>query len=160
MNPTAKTSRPSEKELFLTRVIDAPREKLYRAWTDPEILKTFFTPKPWTTTRAEMDVRPGGSSVIVMADPDGNEFPNEGIYLDVVENSRLVFTDAFTAGWVPWGKPFMTAFVTFEDDGGKTRYTARVLHWSKEDCDEHEKMGFHEGWSRVADQLEEVVAKL
>jgi uncharacterized protein YndB with AHSA1/START domain len=160
MNPTATTSRPSDTELLLTRVIDAPREKLYRAWTDPEIMKQFFVPRPWTTPKIEIDVRPGGGSLVVMADPEGNEYPNAGMYLEVVENERLVFTDAYTAGFIPSGKAFFTCHIMFEDEGGKTRYTARALHWTKDDCDSHEKMGFHEGWSQVADQLEEVVARL
>jgi uncharacterized protein YndB with AHSA1/START domain len=160
MNPTAQTSRPSERELLLTRVIDAPREKLYRAWTDPEIITKFFAPKPWSTPRAELDVRPGGSNLIVMAGPDGTEFPNHGVYLDVVENRRLVVTDAYVRAWEPSEKPFMTLTLTFDDEGGKTRYTARVTHWSKEDCDAHENMGFHEGWSQVTDQLEELVRTL
>jgi uncharacterized protein YndB with AHSA1/START domain len=160
MNPTATTSRPSDTELLLTRVIDAPREKLYRAWTDPEIMKQFFVPRPWTTPKIEIDVRPGGGSLVVMADPEGNEYPNAGMYLEVVENERLVFTDAYTAGFIPSGKAFFTCHIMFEDESGKTRYTARALHWTKDDCDSHEKMGFHEGWSQVADQLEEVVARL
>jgi uncharacterized protein YndB with AHSA1/START domain len=61
---------------------------------------------------------------------------------------------------VPSAKPFMTVILTFEDEGGKTRYTARVRHWNKEDYDTHEKMGFHEGWGKATDQLEELVAKI
>ena len=160
MNPTAQTARPGERELTLTRLIDAPREKLYRAWTDPEIAIKWFTPKPWSTKSAEMDVRPGGTCLIVMADPDGKEYPNPGVYLEVVPNERIVTTDAFVSAWQPSEKPFMTAILTFEDEGGKTRYTARCLHWTKEDCDAHEKMGFHEGWNLAADQLEEVVKSL
>ena len=69
-------------------------------------------------------------------------------------NEKLVFTDAYTGNWIPSGKPFMTAIITFEDEDGKTRYTARVRHWSKEDYDTHAKMGFHQGWGQCADQLE------
>src|SRR5690242_2582983 len=146
----------SDRELVLTRIIDAPREKLFRAWTDPELLKQWFAPLPYTTPHAEMDVRPGGSSLIVMRGPDGNEFPNRGVYLEVVENERLVFTDAYTKAWEPSEKPFMTVVLTFEDEGGgdeggKTRYTARVLHWVVADREMHEKMGFHEGWGQCAD---------
>jgi uncharacterized protein YndB with AHSA1/START domain len=82
------------------------------------------------------------------------------VYLEVVPNERLVFTDAYTAAWEPSGKPFMTVVVTFEDVGGKTRYTARVRHWSVEDREAHEKMGFHEGWGRCADQLAALAAGL
>jgi uncharacterized protein YndB with AHSA1/START domain len=157
MNPTARTYRKGDRELVLTRLIDAPREALYRAWTDPTILTQWFAPKPWSTPRAELDVRRGGRVSVVMADPDGNEFPNPGVYLEVEPGRKLVFTDAFVSAWQPSEKPFMVATVTFEDEAGQTRYTARCRHWSKEDCDAHEKMGFHQGWSQCADQLEQVV---
>ncbi|MGH7945210.1 MAG: SRPBCC family protein [Opitutaceae bacterium] len=156
---TASDSSPSSnRELILTRIINAPREKVYQAWTTPELLKQWFAPRPWTTPVAQLDVRPGGASLIVMRDPQGNEFPNPGVYLEVVKNERLVVTDAYTKAWEPSEKPFMTAILTFEDAGsGKTRYTARALHWSVADREEHEKMGFHEGWGRCADQLAALV---
>ncbi len=150
----------AERELVLTRLIDAPREKLYRAWTEPELLKQWFAPAPYTTPFAEMDVRAGGASLIVMRSPEGQEIPCPGVYLEVVENRRLVFTDAYTKAWEPSAKPFMTAIVTFDDEGGKTRYTARVLHWSVADREAHEKMGFHQGWGQCADQLAAVAARL
>jgi uncharacterized protein YndB with AHSA1/START domain len=148
-------------ELSLTRVIDAPRHKIFKAWTTPELVKQWFAPLPWTTPHVEMDVRPGGANLFVMADPDGNEFPNRGVYLDVVENEKIVFTDAFTSAWVPSAKPFMVGTITLEDlGGGKTKYTATVLHWSEEDRQAHEKMGFHQGWGQCTDQLAALVAKL
>lgn len=120
----------------------------------------WFAPKPWTTPRVETDVRPGGASLVVMRGPDGNEFPNAGVYLEVVPNARLVFTDAFTRAWEPSAKPFMTVIPTFEDLGGRTRYTARVKHWTDADREAHEKMGFHGGWALCTEQLAELVAKL
>lgn len=150
----------SDRELVIARIIDAPREKVFRAWTDPKLMPQWFAPLPWTTPFAETDVRPGGASLIVMRDPEGNEFPNRGVYLEVVENERLVFTDAYVSAWEPSQKPFMTVILTFEDEGGKTRYTARALHWTVADRDRHDQMGFHEGWAICADQLEAAVAKL
>ena len=149
---------PHEHELVLTRLIDAPRALLYRAWTDPEMLKQWFAPLPYTTPHAELDVRPGGANLIVMRSPDGQDMPNRGVYLEVVPNEKLVFTDAFTDAWVPSPKPFMTVILTFEDEGGKTRYTARVRHWTAEDKETHEKMGFHQGWGLCTDQLAALVA--
>ena len=105
----------SERELVLTRIIDAPREKLYRAWTEVDLLRQWFAPKPWSTPHAELDVRPGGASMVVMADPDGKQYPNPGIYLEVVPNEKLVVTDAYTSAWEPSDKPFMTVVLTFED---------------------------------------------
>jgi uncharacterized protein YndB with AHSA1/START domain len=147
-------------ELSLTRVIDAPRDKIFKAWTTPELVKQWFAPLPWTTPHVEMDVRPGGASLIVMAGPDGNEFPNRGVYLDVVENEKLVFTDAFTSAWVPSAKPFMVGIITLEDlGGGRTKYTATVSHWSEEDRQAHENMGFYQGWGQCTDQLAALVAR-
>jgi uncharacterized protein YndB with AHSA1/START domain len=154
------TETPPDRELMLTRIIDASPEKLFRAWTEPELLRQWFAPQPLTTPVVELDVRPGGCNTIVMRMPDGTEFKNRGVYLEVVENSRLVFTDAFTSAWEPSEKPFMTVILTFEDHDGKTRYTARVRHWTVADRETHEKMGFHEGWGKCTDQLAALVAKL
>ena len=74
----------NDRELALARIIDAPRENVYRCWTDPKLVTQWFAPKPWTTPRAEMDVRTGGSTLVVMASPDGHEFPNPGVFLEVI----------------------------------------------------------------------------
>ena len=150
----------ADRDLTLTRLIAAPREKLYRAWTDPTLLKQWFAPLPYTTPVAELDVRPGGSAFIVMRGPDGNDLPNRGVYLEVVPNQRLVSTDAYVKAWEPSEKPFMTLILTFEDEGGKTRYTARARHWTVADRETHEKMGFHQGWGICTDQLTALVAKI
>lgn len=160
MTTTPQPSPIAERELVLTRLIDAPREAIFRAWTEPELLTQWFAPLPWTTARAELDVRPGGSCTVVMCDPDGNEYPNPGVYLDIVPNERIVFTDAFVSAWIPSEKAFMTGILTLEDEGGKTRYTARVLHWSVADREAHEAMGFHQGWGQCTDQLAALVATL
>lgn len=141
-------------ELVLDRLLDAPREKLYRCWTEPELMKPWFCPQPWSVSHVEVDVRAGGSNLIVMNGPNGEVVPNRGIYLEVVPNEKLVFTDAFTSAWVPSEKPFMVAELTFADDGGKTRYRAVARHWSEEDMKSHQQMGFEEGWGIVATQLE------
>ncbi len=96
MTAAAETAPSSGRELVLTRIIDAPREKVFRAWTDPGLLKQWFAPLPYTTPVAELDVRPGGGNLIVMRDPQGNDMPNRGVYLEVVENERLVITDAYS----------------------------------------------------------------
>ncbi|MEX2691699.1 SRPBCC family protein [Rhizobium mongolense] len=151
----------AKHELVLVREFDAPREKIFKAWTDPELMKEWFVPRPWTVSKVESDVRPGGSSLVVMQSPEGQEFPNQGVYLEVVENEKIVLTDAYTSAWVPSEKPFMTAVVLLEDLGnGRTKYTAKALHWRAEDKEEHEKMGFHEGWGKAADQLAELLARI
>lgn len=160
MTTAASSADGAARELVLTCLIDAPRENVYRAWTEPELLKQWFAPSPWSTPHAELDVRPGGASLVVMRGPDGNEFPNRGVYLEVVRNERLVFTDAYVRAWEPSEKQFMTVTLSFEDEGGKTRYTAVVRHWSVADREAHEKMGFHQGWGQCTDQLAALAATL
>ena len=150
----------SDHELSLTRLIDAPCAKVYRCWSEPELLKQWFAPKPFTTPVAELDLRPGGGNFIVMKSPEGQEMPNRGQYLEVVPNERIVFTDAYTGDWQPGAKPFMTVILTFADEGGKTRYTARVRHWSEADKAQHEQMGFEQGWGLCADQLAALAASI
>ena len=151
----------NDRELVLNRIIDAPAADLYRAWTEPELLKQWFAPRPYTTPEAVLDVRPGGANRIVMRSPDGADMPNSGVYLEIVPNKKIVFTDAFTEAWLPSAKPFMTVTLTFEDLGdGRTSYTARVAHWTVEDRETHEKMGFHQGWGICADQLAELARTL
>lgn len=160
MTATQEVTSTMDRDLVLTRIINAPREKVYRAWTEPELLKQWFAPKPYIVSVAQMDVRPGGANRIDMRGPDGQDIPGQGVYLEVVKNERLVFTDAYTKAWEPSAKPFMTVIVTFEDDGGKTKYTARVRHWTIADKETHEKMGFHQGWGQCTDQLAELAASL
>jgi uncharacterized protein YndB with AHSA1/START domain len=154
---TYPVATPSDRDLIITRLINAPREKVFKAWTDPELLKQWFAPLPYTTPVAELDVQPGGANLIVMRDPQGNDLPNRGVYLEVVENERLVFTNAYTNAWKPSEKPFMTVILTFEDEDGKTKYTALVRHWTVADRETHEKMGFYQGWGQCTDQLEALV---
>lgn len=152
---------PADRELVLQRVLNAPREKLWRCWTEPALVVQWFTPPPFKTTKAVLDVRPGGASCITMQSPEGQEFPNPGIYLEVVPHEKLVMTDAYTAAWTPSEKPFCTIVLTFEDAGpGKTQYTARVRHWTVADREAHEKMGFHEGWGIATSQLEALAQTL
>jgi uncharacterized protein YndB with AHSA1/START domain len=120
----------------------------------------WFCPKPWSVASAELDVRPGGAQTIVMRSPEGQEFPNTGMYLEVVENERIVWTDAYIGDWQPSAKAFMTGIITLTPEGEKTLYRAVVRHWSDEDKKSHENMGFHEGWGKATDQLEALVATL
>lgn len=161
MTTVVEATPASDRELVLCRIIDAPREKVFRCWTDAALLPKWFAPLPWTTASARLDVRAGGTSAVVMRSPEGVDYPSSGVYLEVVPNQKLVFTDAFTGAWEPSEKPFMVGILTFEDaGGGKTKYTATVRHWSIEDRDSHEKMGFHEGWGLCTEQLEALARTL
>jgi uncharacterized protein YndB with AHSA1/START domain len=140
----------AEFELSIERHIDAPPATVYRIWT--QRLEEWWAPKPWTTRIIEQDLRPGGRSAMVMSGPDGASSPMEGVFLEVVPNERIVLTNAFTAGWIPQ-KPFMVGFFTFAPEGNGTRYRAGSRHWDEATHKQHEAMGFHQGWSQVADQL-------
>ncbi|MGZ8284711.1 MAG: SRPBCC family protein [Allosphingosinicella sp.] len=150
----------SEQELSITRFIDAPPERVYRVYT--ERTAEWWAPKPWKSRVIAQELRAGGRSSIEMEGPDGEKHPGEGVYLEIVPNARIVFTNAFTAGWRPKiGMDsecdfLMVAIVEFEREGSGTRYTARVRHWNAEARKAHEAMGFEEGWSMVAAQLAEL----
>src|SRR6185369_7885518 len=88
-------------EMTLTRLLDAPADQLFRCWTTPELMKQWFAPRPYSTAVAEVDLRPGGASNVVMKSPEGQEIPCPGQYLEVVPGKKLVFTDAFLGDWVP-----------------------------------------------------------
>ena len=153
---TTETRRDGN-DLILTRYYAAPPEKLWQAWTDVALLKTWFAPDPVKITDATFDVRPGGVFQVTMLLPDGNEFTSPGCVLVVEPNRKLVFTDALGADFRPTGTGFMSSIVTLEPEGAGTRYTARALHKDAEDCTRHEEMGFHQGWSAVAEQLARLV---
>ena len=151
----------SDLELAFCKILNAPREKVFQCWTQPELITKWFTPPPWKTTHAEIDLRAGGANLITMTGPNGEEMPNRGVYLEVKPNEKLVFTDAFTKAWQPSSNPFMAVTLTFEDAGaGKTKYTVRVNHWKAEDCQQHLNMGFYQGWGIATDQLEALASKL
>lgn len=153
----ALSAAPAVRELVLTRDIDLPRERLFQIWS--QRLAEWWAPRPLTTPVCHVDVRTGGRLHTVMRAPDGQEFSCGGTFLEVVPNERIVFTDAYRAGWQPNPDIFFTAVVTFDAlDGGRTRYTARALHWTEEACAKHRAMGFHQGWAQCLDQLVELAA--
>ncbi len=141
-------------DLVLERTVNAPAALLYECWTSPEHIPHFFVPKPHSVTHCRLDPRVGGAFETTF-NVDGNEMQNNGVFLELVENEKLVFTDTYTEGWKPAPEPFMTAIVTFEDLGdGRTRYTAIARHRSPDTAEQHKKMGFFDGWGTVVDQLE------
>lgn len=158
--PAPIVSPISERELVLVRETDIPAERLYAGWTRPELLVQWFTPKPWSTVSCDWDLRPGGTCKTIMRSPEGGEFPNLGVLLEIVPNQKIVFTDGYLPGWEPNPNLFFTAIVTFETlSNGKTRYTARAMHWTREACEKHAAMGFMDGWGKAFDQLVELMGQ-
>jgi uncharacterized protein YndB with AHSA1/START domain len=158
-----------ETDLVLERTLDAPVDLVWEAYTNPDHIKQWFAPKPYEVTEVELDLKPGGVFRFRMVGPDGFDTGHgvPGCVLEVVEAKKLAWTSALGPGYRPnpTGEgcdsfPF-TAVVTFADAGnGKTQYKAVALHKDAADRETHEKMGFHEGWGTVADQLEELAKGL
>jgi uncharacterized protein YndB with AHSA1/START domain len=161
MNRSSAAPPDPVLDLVFERVVDVPCASIWRAWTVPDQLKKWFTPAPWVTVDCEIDLRPGGIFRTVMRSPEGQEFPNAGCYLDVVENRRLVWTNVLGPGYRPTTRPAadscesfgFTATLTLAPQGSGTRYTALVIHGDEASCRKHEAMGFHEGWGKALDQL-------
>lgn len=158
----------AEHDLVLERVLDAPRELVWKAWTDPEHLKRWWAPNPYETPEIELDLRPGGGFTTRMTGPDSFDSRDTGCFLEVIEGKKIVWTSALGIGYRPkaldadgCGGFAFTAVITFEDtDDGRTFYRAVAMHKDRADRDTHEKMGFHEGWGTVASQLEQVAREL
>lgn len=152
-------------DLVLTRTTDVPVELVWKAWTTPELLKQWFTPKPWVTAECELDARPGGRFYTLMRSPEGQEFPGEGCVLEAIENERLVWTSAMLPGYRPklTGNDPMkdgfafTAIIEFARNGTGTDYRATLVHADPESKAKHEAMGFESGWGAAFDQLVELM---
>ena len=156
-------------DLVLERTLNAPRALVWRALTDPALLKRWFAPRPYEISEVEMDLRPGGIFRIRMVGPDGFDtgHGNAGCMLEVVEGEKLVWTSALGPGYRPaeMGEGCesfpMTAVITMADaEGGRTLYRAVALHRNEADRDVHAQMGFQEGWGTCADQLEELAGEM
>ncbi|HPU52968.1 MAG TPA: SRPBCC family protein [Burkholderiaceae bacterium] len=146
----------SDLDLVISRLLNVPRALVWNAWTDPAHLRHWWCPKPWTTEVIALDLVPGGSFHTRMRGPGGEVSDNPGAFLEIVPQSRIVWTTALVAGLRPAPEPWMpmTAFITLSDEGAGTRYVARVLHKDKAARDRHEEMGFFDGWGTCIGQLE------
>ena len=151
-------------DLKFERIVEVPREFLFKGWTDEQLLLEWFCPKPWNVVACEIDLRPGGKFFTVMQSPDGQKFPNNGCFLEVIKNEKLVWTNAFLEGYRPApaaemaGQEFFSfvAIILFEAHEKGTKYSAIVKHRNEEDRKKHEAMGFQEGWGKALDQLVEL----
>jgi len=145
---------PADRVLLITRVFDAPRHLVFKAWTDPEHLMRWWGPHGFTTLSCTMDARPGGTWRLCMRSPEGDEHRQQGVYREVVEPERLVFTYAFEDAT---GKPGHETLVTvsFADHGGKTMLTVnQAVFETVAVRDDHVR-----GWGEALDHLAEYVAK-
>ncbi len=147
-------------DLVIERTIAVPPEKVWAAWTDPKLMVQWFTPAPWKTASAEVDLRPGGRNCVTMESPEGEHFPNVGCYLIVEPNRCLVFTSVMVEDFRPVmpengaeNLPFTGRIEMNPAPGGGTHYRAIALHADETGRRRHEEMGFREGWGAALDQL-------
>ena len=150
-------------DLSFTRIVDGPRDKVWRAWTEPQLLMPWFCPLPWKTVDCEIDLRPGGIFRTTMQSPEGMAFPNLGCYLQIEPLKKLVWTNAMLPGFRPAPMPgageaaqghfLFTAEIALADDAEGTRYTATVRHADEAGAKQHQAMGFEQGWGMALDQM-------
>ena len=147
------------KELTFTRVLDAPRDMVFRAWTDPVQLARWWGPNGFTNPICKLDVRPGGAIRIDMLGPDGRFFLMEGEYREIVPPERLVFT--IKAVKNERGEPELVNIntVTFESMAGKTRLNFLTQVLKAGPGSEEFMAGMEEGWSQTLDRMVVEVAK-
>jgi uncharacterized protein YndB with AHSA1/START domain len=147
-------SADPELDLTISRVIKAPRQAVWDAWTDRASFEQWWIPAPARCKVMEMELRPGGSFVTQMSE-DGGEFAPHlrACFLAVDDLERIVFTNALVGGWRPAEQPFMTAIITMQDHPLGTEYVAHVMHKNNADRSLHEELGFYDGWGTVIEQL-------
>jgi uncharacterized protein YndB with AHSA1/START domain len=147
---------PSDREIVMERVFAAPRETVFMASTDPDLIPDWWGPRRMTTTVEEMDLRPGGRWRFVQRDADGNEYAFHGEYREVAAPEQLVFTFEFE------GEPghVILETLTFREYGGKTTLTTTDLFDSVEDRDGMLQAGMEDGAAESNDRLAELLAQL
>jgi uncharacterized protein YndB with AHSA1/START domain len=146
-------------DLVLEREIEIPVEWVWKAWTNPEIILEWFTPSPWKTVECNIDLFPGGIFQTVMLSPEGDRYSNSGCYLEIIENKKLVWTDALLPGFRPApSRPadsmsFITACIELTPTQKGCIYKATAYHPDELGREKHFAMGFHQGWGIALDQL-------
>jgi uncharacterized protein YndB with AHSA1/START domain len=168
MNPTYQPN--AKLDLSFERIVDVPKELVWRAWTEPKHLMPWFCPLPWKTIECEIDLRPGGIFRTTMQSPEGQLFPNTGCYLEAIKNERLTWTNALLPGFRPAELDttcgdeqvqfFFTATIQLAAHGSGTKYTATVIHADEAGCKQHAAMGFEDGWGKALEQLVEYSKKM
>jgi uncharacterized protein YndB with AHSA1/START domain len=153
-----ESTKSGQREVVFTRILDAPREVVFKAWTDPEQMAQWWGPRYFTNPVCEMDVRPGGAILIHMRGPDGVVYPMKGTFHEVVEPERLVFTSSALED--DEGNPQLEDLttVTFEEEDGKTRLTVRAVVTKATPAAAGALEGMEEGWSQSLDRLTEFLS--
>lgn len=153
-----KISNTKDREIKMSRLINAPRELVFKVWTDPKHIAQWWGPNGFTTTTHEMELKPGGEWRFIMHGPDGRDYPNKIIYIDVEEPERLVYIHGNDDDTEPVN---FHVTVTFEKEGDKTRLTMQSIFESAEELQRLDKEhGAIEGGKQHLNRLEEYLTKL
>ncbi len=153
---TLQVATPTEREIVVTRVFDAPRRLVFDAWTNPRHLPRWMLgPEGWTMPVCEIDLRPGGAWHFVWRHSDGTEMAMRGVYREITPPERLVSTESWGGDW-----PETLNTLVLSEEDGKTTSTVTILYPSKEARDAALKTGMKEGMSLSFDRLNEYLASL
>ncbi|MCK9342331.1 MAG: SRPBCC domain-containing protein [Massilibacteroides sp.] len=153
---THLTAEPGKQELVITQIFDAPRDLVFKAYTDPELVPRWWGPRSYTTTVKEMDARPGGTWRYVQRDAGGEEYGFYGVYHDVTPPERLIYTFEFE----PMPGHVALETVTLEDLNGRTKVTDRVVYQTVEDRDGTLQSGMEEGMNETMDRFADLLKDL
>jgi uncharacterized protein YndB with AHSA1/START domain len=158
---TEKLKIDPKLDLVFERTTPISAEDLWKAWTDPQTLMKWFCPRPWKVSECRIDLRAGGEFYTAMQSPEGEKFPNNGCYLEVIPNKKLVWTNMMSQGFRPMkddkmGFAFTVTLTLTKSDSG-TLYKAIICHADEEGRKKHEQMGFQEGWGIAFNQLMEIM---
>lgn len=153
---THLTAEPGKQELVITRIFDAPRDLVFKAYTDPELVPRWWGPRSYTTTVDTMDVRPGGTWRYLQRDAGGEEYGFHGVYHDVTPPERLIYTFEFE----PMPGHVALETVTLEDLNGRTKVTDRVVYQTVEDRDGTLQSGMEEGMNETMDRFADLLKEL
>ena len=154
------TTAAQTEGLVITRIIDAPVELVWQAWTEPARIHLWWGPTGFTTTTTSFDFRVGGEWHVVLRAPDGAEYPARYTFIEIVPIERIVYRNSISQG-VAWSgnpPPLYTATVTFEEKGGRTLLTIRALFENADQMQDSIRRGFATGTNQSLDKLERQLA--
>ncbi len=153
------TDTQADCTIVITRVFNAPRELVFKAWTELQQIEQWWGPKGFTTRVTEFDFRSGGQWRYVMVGSDGTEYPVKGVFHEVLPLERIVTSDEFDEGFDQIAKAErpqgIVVTATFEELDVKTKLTLQIGHESADDRRKHEEMGVIGGWNSSFDCLDE-----
>jgi len=164
---TESNQKTGDQELVITRVFDAPRNLVWKAWTEPEHVMEWWGPKGFTAPIIKTDFRVGGKSLLCMRSPEGEDYWSTGVYKEIVEPERIVTTDSFSdaqGNVVPashygmngdWPLELLVT-VTFEEDDGKTKFTLRHEGFPDRENRDLAKAGWNESLDKLAEYLKKI----